>query len=244
MWRRVEIVVAVVVAVLPWPSKKGSEHVAFVTFLLQNGLRATTACTFWMSQLPGVVRDCQLSIWLNASTSQTVSNVVCFAHFYFEMCCADFAFEICLAPKHGALPKALQSWGVFDIFTSEPASATAACTFSTFELPRVLRHCSGAFDILTSKSASRDNGPPLLLHLSTLSEVWLLIFFAYFYLFFLKDYWSPNNAGKDSHGYALVMPSRYAVRYTLASGSWWSCLANWHLAFWLVFRWGDSREKP
>ena len=50
--------------------KKWSEHVVFLTCLLRNVLRATTACTFSTSQLPKVVRTwCVLCIltWKCAS---------------------------------------------------------------------------------------------------------------------------------------------------------------------------------
>ena len=51
--------------------QKCSEHVVFCTFWLRNVLRATTACTFWTSQLPKVVRErCALYILTSKSASR------------------------------------------------------------------------------------------------------------------------------------------------------------------------------
>ena len=59
--------------------KKWSEHVVFLTCLLRNVLRATTACTFSTSQLPKVLRTHQfLHFWLRnvlrATTACTFST--------------------------------------------------------------------------------------------------------------------------------------------------------------------------
>ena len=85
-------------------------------------LRATTACTFSTSQLPKVVRWCSV-----------------FQHFDLEMC---------FAPQRRALFRHLnfQKWsdGVvfFNILTWKCASRITACTFSTSQLPKVVRWCS------------------------------------------------------------------------------------------------------
>ena len=51
--------------------KKWSEHVVFLTCLLRNVLRATTACTFSTSQLPKVVRTwCVLCILTSKCASR------------------------------------------------------------------------------------------------------------------------------------------------------------------------------
>ena len=106
------------------------------TFWLRNVLRATTACTFSTSQLPKVDRE------------------LCFAHFDFEMC---------FAPQRRALFRHLnfQKWsenGVFCTFwLRNVLRATTACTFSTSQLPKVVREWC-ALHILTSKCASRHNG--------------------------------------------------------------------------------------
>ena len=98
--------------------KKWSEHVVFLTFLLRNVLRATTACTFSTSQLPKVVRS-----WC---------VLMCFVHFDFEMC---------FAPQRRALFRHLnfQKWskaGVLCTFwLGNVLRATTACNFSSLIWP-------------------------------------------------------------------------------------------------------------
>ena len=117
--------------------QKWREHVVFCTFSLRNVLRATAACTFSISQLPKVVRT-----WC------------VFVHFDFEMC---------FAPQRRALFRYLncQKWsgpGVFCTFWLQNVlRATTACTFSTSQLPKVVRTWCVLY-ILTSKCASRHNG--------------------------------------------------------------------------------------
>ena len=79
-----------------------SEHGVFCTFRLRNVLRATTACTFWTSQLPKVVQTwCVLYIltskcasrhngmhFFDISTSKSVPELRCFVHIDLEMCFA------------------------------------------------------------------------------------------------------------------------------------------------------------
>ena len=59
---------------------------------------------------------------------------------------------MCFAPY--PRPLLVRHGGVFSILTPNTCCATAACTFSTSQLPKVVRTCS-VFSILTSKSASR-----------------------------------------------------------------------------------------
>ena len=120
--------------------QKWREHVVLCKFWLRNALRATTACTFSTSQLPKVVRQ-----WL----------MVCFVHSDLEMC---------FAPQRRALFRHLnfqQKWsenGVLCTFwLSNVLRATTACTFSTSQLPKVVREWCALY-ILTSKCASRHNG--------------------------------------------------------------------------------------
>ena len=113
-------------------------------------LRATTACTFSTSQLPKVVREwCALYIltskcasrhncmhFFNISPSKSGPTMVCFVHFDLEMC---------FAPQRRALFRHLnfQKWSeplVFLIFRlGNVLRATTACTFSTSQLPKVVR---------------------------------------------------------------------------------------------------------
>ena len=80
-------------------------------------------------------------------TSKSGPNMVCFVHFDLEMC---------FAPQRRALfrHRNFQKWsenGVFCTFWLQNVlRATTACTFSTSELPRVVRHWCVLY-ILTSK---------------------------------------------------------------------------------------------
>ena len=120
------------------------------------------------SQLPKVVWEwCVLYIltWKCASrhngvhffdiaTYKSGPELVCFVHFDLEMC---------FAPQRRALFRHLnfQKWsepGVFCTFwLGNVLRATTACTFSTSQLPKVVRPC-GVLYILTCKCASRHNG--------------------------------------------------------------------------------------
>ena len=148
--------------------QKWSEHGVFCTFWLGNVLRATTACTFSTSQLPKVVRSwCVLYIltwkcasrhngvhFFDISTSKSGPELVCFVHFDLEMC---------FVPQRRALFRHLnfQKWsgaGVFCTFwLGNVLRATTACTFSTSQLPKVVREWCVLY-ILTWKCASRHNG--------------------------------------------------------------------------------------
>ena len=148
--------------------QKWSEHGVFCTFWLGNVLHATMACTFSTSQLPKVVRAwCVLYIltWKCASrhngvhffdiaTSKSGPTLVCFVHFDLEMC---------FAPQRRALFRHLnfQKWSEAEVFCTfwlrNVLRATTACTFSTSQLPKVVRHWCVLY-ILTWKCASRHNG--------------------------------------------------------------------------------------
>ena len=129
---------------------------------------ATTACTFSTSEPPKVVRAwCVLYIltskcaschngvhFFDIWTSKSGANMWCFVHFHFEMC---------FAPQRRALFRHLnfRKWsehGVFCTFwLGNVLRATTACTFSTSQLPKVVRSWC-ALCILTWKCASRHNG--------------------------------------------------------------------------------------
>ena len=148
--------------------QKWREYVVFCTFWLGNVLRATTACTFSTSQLPKVVRTrCVLYIltskcasrhngvhFFDISTSKSGPRMVCVVHVDFKMC---------FAPQRRALFRHLnfQKWsenGVFCTFWLQNVlRATTACTFSTSQLPEVVREWCVLY-ILTWKCASRHNG--------------------------------------------------------------------------------------
>ena len=148
--------------------QKWREHVVFCTFSLRNMLGATTVCTFSTSELPKVARtlgglyiftskcaSCHNGVhFFDISTSKSGPRMVCFVHFDFEMC---------FAPQRRALFRHLnfQKWsdnGVFCTFwLRNVLRATTACTFSTSQLPKVVREWCALY-ILTCKCASRHNG--------------------------------------------------------------------------------------
>ena len=130
--------------------QKWSEHGVFCTFWLRNVLRATTACTFSTSEPPKVARTCGVlciftskcasrhngAHFFDISTSESGPTMVCFVHFDLEMC---------FAPQRRALFRHLnfQKWsgaGVLCTFwLGNVLRATTACTFSTSQLPKVVR---------------------------------------------------------------------------------------------------------
>ena len=148
--------------------QKWSEPLVFLTFWLGNVLRATTACTFSSSQLPKVVREwCVLCIFtskcasrhngvhfLDISTAKSGPHLVCFVHFDLEMC---------FVPQRRALFRDLnfQKWSEPLVFLTfwlgNVLRATTACTFSSSQLPKVVREWC-VLCIFTSKCASRQNG--------------------------------------------------------------------------------------
>ena len=84
-----------------------------------------------------------------------------------------FDFKMCFAPQRRALFRHLNFQkcsenGVFCTFSLwNVLRATTACTFSTSELPKVVR-TPGVFNILTSKCASRHNGVQIFIsHLAS-----------------------------------------------------------------------------
>ena len=109
----------------------------FCAFWLRNLFRATTACTFSTSQLPKVVRPwCALYILTS---------------------------KMCFVPQRRALFRHLnfQKWSENCVFCAfwlrNVLRTTRACTFSTSQLPKVVRPWCALY-ILTSKCASRHNG--------------------------------------------------------------------------------------
>jgi len=128
------------------------------------------ACTFSTPEPPKVVptpTPCVFNIltwkcasrhngvhFFDISTAKRGPTMVYFAHFHLEMC---------FAPQRRALFRHLncQKWsapGVFCTFSLGNAlGATTACTFSTSQLPKVVRRWC-VLCILTSKCASGHNG--------------------------------------------------------------------------------------
>ena len=92
--------------------------------------------------------------FFDIATYKSGPRMVCFVHFHLKMC---------FAPQRRALFRHLnfQKWsekGVFCTFSLENVlRATTACTFSTSQLPKVVRGWCVLY-ILTWKCASRHNG--------------------------------------------------------------------------------------
>ena len=134
--------------------------------------------TFSTSEPPKVVRDRPVLTLLTSkcasrhngvhffdiATSKVGPTLRCFVHFDLEMC---------FAPQRRALFRHLnfQKWsenGVFCTFwLGNVLRATTACTFSTSQLPKVVREWCVLY-ILTWKCASRHNGVQLFIsHLAS-----------------------------------------------------------------------------
>ena len=134
--------------------QKCSEPVSFLHFWLRNVLRATTACTFSTSQLPKVLR---LGNVLPATTACTFSSLIWPA---------------------GSAPATLASL-LFDPPESHIIGKTQCfATFLPFRAPGSSFFWDFLFLIffLLLFSSLLWLLPPLLFHLSILSEVWLLNF--------------------------------------------------------------------
>ena len=127
--------------------QKWSENGVLCTCSLRNVLRATMACTLSTSQLPKVVRQwCVLCILTSKCASRHRWRAL-FRHLNF------------------------QNWsdnGVLCTFSLRNViRATTACTFSTSQLPKVLRD-PGVLYLFTWKRASHHNGVQLFIsHLAS-----------------------------------------------------------------------------
>ena len=96
--------------------------------------------------------------FLNIGTSKSGPRVWCFPH---------FDLQICFAPQPRAIfqRRNFQNGSAHVVFSTfwltNMLRATAACNFSTSQLPKWLRPC-GVFHILTYKYASRHSGVQFL----------------------------------------------------------------------------------
>ena len=109
----------------------------FFTFWLGNVLLATAACHF-----------------SNSWTSKSGPELRCFAHFDLQ---TRFAPKRRAISRHLNCQKCSRSVSFLAFWLAKARRATAACNFSTSELPRVLRTWCVLY-ILTSKCASRHSG--------------------------------------------------------------------------------------
>ena len=148
--------------------QKRLKTLSFLHFWLRNVLRATTACTFSTSQLPKVVRDRQfltLLTWkcasrhngvrfFDISTSKSGPRPPVFNTFDLEMC---FAPQRRALFRHRNFQKSSDAEVFCTFWLGNVLRATTACTFSTSQLPKVVRRW-GVLYLLTWKCASRHNG--------------------------------------------------------------------------------------
>ena len=125
--------------------------------------------------------------------------MVCFVHFDFEMC---------FAPQRRALFRHLnfQKWsehGVLCTFwLGNVLRATTACTFSTSQLPKVVRAWCALY-ILTSKCASRHNGVHFF-DISTSKSCPTMVCFVHFGIFWLRNVLRATTACTFS---SLIWPA-------------------------------------
>ena len=119
--------------------QKWSEPLVFCTFWLGNVLRATTVCTFSTSQLPKVVRTPSVLYILTWKCASRHNGVHFFDIWTYKSGPNLVCFVHCT------------------FWVGNVLGATTACTFSTSQLPKVVRHW-GVLCIFTSKCASRHNG--------------------------------------------------------------------------------------
>ena len=134
--------------------------------------------TFSTSEPPKVVRDRQFLTLLTSKCASRHNGV----HFFdiatsksgpTRRCFVHFDLEMCFAPQRRALFRHLnfQKWSDTEVFCTfwlgNVLRATTACTFSTSQLPKVVREWCVLY-ILTSKCASRHNGVQLFIsHLAS-----------------------------------------------------------------------------
>ena len=153
------------------------------TYLFSMYLSIYRSIYLSLSFFHSITQSIYLSICL--SISKSGPSMVCFVHFDLEMCFAPqrrtlfqhlnlqkwsehgvfahFDLEMCFAPQGRALFQHLnfQKWSGTEVFCTfwlgNVLRATTACTFSTSQLPKVVRAWCALY-ILTWKCASRHNG--------------------------------------------------------------------------------------
>ena len=129
-----------------WTSKSGPSMVCFVHFDFEMWFAPQRRALFRH-------RNFQMHFF-DIATSKSGPDLVCFVHFDFEMW---------FAPQRRALfrHRNFQKWSEPLVFCTfwlrNVLRATTECTFSTSQLPKVVR-TPGVLHILTSKCASRHNG--------------------------------------------------------------------------------------
>ena len=120
-----------------------------VVVVVENATKPSRFAHFWQG-----AQSLALATRNDIRTSKSGANMWCFVHFDFDMC---------FAPQRRALFRHLnlQKWPVHGVFCTfwlgNLLRATMACTFSTSQLPKVVRTWCVLY-IFTWKCASRHNG--------------------------------------------------------------------------------------
>ena len=172
-------------------SKSGANMLSLLTCSLRNVLRATTARTFWTSQLPKMfyvhlTSKCASRHngvhFFDISTSKSGPELRCFAHFDFQMCFRHNGVHF--------FTSHLASWlrtRRFSKPTFRPSGATNHWENIVFrDFPTFSRACSfflltlallwSIFFFFSFFLSLLWLFPPLLFHLSILLEIWTLNF--------------------------------------------------------------------
>ena len=137
--------------------QKWSVHGVFCSFWLGNVLRATTACTFSTSERPKMVGVFWCVLYMLTWKCALRHNCVHFFDIATSKSGPRYILTSTCASRHNGVH-------FFDISTSKSGPgmvcfvhrATTTCTFSTSQLPKVVRTPS-VLKILTSKCVSRHN---------------------------------------------------------------------------------------
>jgi len=149
----------------------------------------------------------------NISTSKSVPSMVCFVHFDLEMC---FAPQGRALFRHLNFQTCSDTEVLYTFWLPKVLRATTARTFSTSQLPKVVRTWCALY-ILTWKCASRHNGVQLFIsHLTT----WLRSAPAAL-ASLLFDPPEPQIIGR-TQCFATFLPFR-----TPASSFFWLCFFLW-----------------
>ena len=142
--------------------QKCSEPVNFFTRLTskcasrQNGMHFFGISTSKSALNPSVLQaSCHNGVhFFDISTSKSDLNPPVFCTFDFQMC---FALQRRALFRHLNFQKCSEPVSFLHFWLRNVLCTTMSCTFSTSQFPKVVRTC-GAFNILTSKCASRHNG--------------------------------------------------------------------------------------
>ena len=158
----------------PWPPNISHEHV-FCTAPTENAsLKILFKCPTPAIVFGNATKPSRFAhFWQGAQSlaPATRSDIWTFKSAPYPSVFCTFDFEMCFAPQRSALFRHLnlQKWSDTEVFCAfslrNVLRATTECTFSTSQLPKVVR-TSCVLYILTSKCALRHNGSALFRHLN------------------------------------------------------------------------------